>query len=316
MKNIVSRVLGRASDVPPTLDVFFREHYLSQARTTKKTWRHDELTYAKNVAPTLGGLRLDALTNAVLDAWVQRQVAQGFKVSTINKHIFLVNRLLKLALHWGMVDRARDRSCVIARLPMGDYRQTFLSEAQMRDLLEICRRSPHPFLYLIIRLLLLTGARRGEALGMRWRDVDFAARIWTVPVAKGGRSRRIVLSKAAVTVLQDSKMRSMAMGLPLGPEDFVFLNPKSGTRYGCIHIAWDKCRVAAGLPDVRIHDLRHTYASLLINQGVSLYEVQTLLGHSNATMTQRYAHLMPSRLADRVELVAGLVAPRPGAEPG
>jgi site-specific recombinase XerD len=58
---------------------------------------------------------------------------------------------------------------------------------------------------------------------------------------------------------------------------------------------------------VRIHDLRHTYASLLINKGASLYEVQKLLGHFHISMTERYAHLMPNTLAERVEIVAGLV---------
>lgn len=303
-------LLGGGSDRPdPMLDEFFDGHYLPHARMTKKTFRHDDLTYRRNMAPTLGRLRLSQLTNAALDGRLHRQIASGLKVSTVNKHIFLMNRLLKLALHWGMVDRARDRTCVIARLAMGDYRQTFLEEEQTRALLEECRRSPHPFLHLIVRLLLLTGARRGEALGARWQDVDLRGRIWTVPVAKGGRSRRIVLSRAAVIVLQEAKMRSMAMGLPTADPDFIFINPRSRTRYGCIHIAWDKCRKAVGLDHVRIHDLRHTYASILVNQGVSLYGVQTLLGHSNATMTQRYAHLAPSLLSDRVELVSAQVAP-------
>jgi site-specific recombinase XerD len=71
---------------------------------------------------------------------------------------------------------------------------------------------------------------------------------------------------------------------------------------------WHLIRDAADLPDVRIHDLRHTYASLLINKGVSLYEVQTLLGHSSVQMTQRYAHLQPDLLHQRAEIVGGIVS--------
>ena len=77
--------------------------------------------------------------------------------------------------------------------------------------------------------------------------------------------------------------------------------------YNGFHIAYFKARDAAGLPEVRIHDLRHTYASLLINNGVSLYEVQELLGHSSSAMTQRYAHLQPNQLRSRTEIVGRIV---------
>jgi site-specific recombinase XerD len=102
-------------------------------------------------------------------------------------------------------------------------------------------------------------------------------------------------------------MRTRDLGLPTGPNDYLFINPKTGTRYNSFHIAYFKARDMAGLPDVRIHDLRHTYASLLINNGVSLYEVQELLGHSSAAMTQRYAHLQPNQLRNRTEIVSQLV---------
>ena len=71
--------------------------------------------------------------------------------------------------------------------------------------------------------------------------------------------------------------------------------------------AWFMVRDSAGLSDVRIHDLRHTFASLLVNKGVSLYEVQTLLGHSSPQMTQRYAHLAPDLLHSRTELVSSII---------
>ena len=69
-------------------------------------------------------------------------------------------------------------------------------------------------------------------------------------------------------------------------------------------LAWDRARQRVGMDDVRIHDLRHTYASLLINRGASIYEVQKLLGHYHISMTERYAHLLPDTLQQRVEIVA------------
>jgi integrase len=102
--------------------------------------------------------------------------------------------------------------------------------------------------------------------------------------------------------------KSDELGLPSKPDNFVFTNPTTRTAYHSYDTAWMKARDAAGLPKVRMHDLRHTFASLLINKGVSLYEVQTLLGHSSLQMTQRYAHLAPDLLHMRTELVGAILS--------
>jgi integrase len=95
--------------------------------------------------------------------------------------------------------------------------------------------------------------------------------------------------------------------LPVVPAAPVFTNPKTRRAYNSFYLSWYAVRSVAGLDDVRIHDLRHTFASVLINKGVSIYEVQRLLGHSSVQMTQRYAHLAPNTLADCAEIVSDLV---------
>jgi integrase len=153
----------------------------------------------------------------------------------------------------------------------------------------------------------LTGARKGEAKSARWRDVDLAKRLWTVPRSKNGRSRRIILNSNAVEVMHGIQAVAERLNQPTQPSNFVFTNPRTGRAYHSFYAAWHVAREAADLDDVRIHDLRHTFASLLINKGVSIYEVQTLLGHSSVQMTQRYAHLAPDRLHTRAEIVGGIV---------
>jgi len=138
-------------------------------------------------------------------------------------------------------------------------------------------------------------------------DINFNKRTWTVPVSKNGRSRRIVLSDAAVNILNDARTKSEQLLLDVSDDTYVFRNPKSGKPYTSFYSAWFIVRDNAGLSDVRIHDLRHTFASLLVNKGVSLYEVQTLLGHSSMQMTQRYAHLAPDLLHSRTELVSSII---------
>jgi site-specific recombinase XerD len=94
------------------------------------------------------------------------------------------------------------------------------------------------------------------------------------------------------------------LGLSIARDSWVFANPCTGQPYTSSHIAFFKARDSAGLSSDRMHDLRHTYASLLINNGASIYEVQQLLGHYNISMTERYVRLFPNTLQDRVDIVA------------
>ena len=158
-------------------------------------------------------------------------------------------------------------------------------------------------------MLELTGARSGEALGAKWRDLDWENAIWTVPKSKNGKTRFIYLNASAVSVFRQIQQKTRRMNLPVTSASPVFTNPKSKKAYKSFLLAWYAVREQLGLEDVRIHDLRHTYASLLVNKGVSLYEVQQLLGHSSAQMTQRYAHLAPNTLHRRTEIVEQIINP-------
>ncbi|MDG4647105.1 site-specific integrase [Roseibacterium sp. SDUM158017] len=290
-----------------TLNAFFDEHYFPHCLATTRGHRHTRLTYEKHLRDTLGPMRWEEITPLALNAWLRRQVQEALKNTTINKHIFLVNRLLRTARDWGAIPEGVRPPPYLRKLATGDYRQRFLSQEEIARLLAECDRINHPYLSLFIRFLLLTGARKGEARKAKWRDMEIAVGLWRVPVSKNGRSRRIMLSAAAIQVLRRTEARSRELGLRVSADDYVFLNPRTGTCYNSFHIAYFKARDAAGLPDVRIHDLRHTFASLLINNGVSLYEVQELLGHSSTAMTQRYAHLQPNQLRSRTEIVSRLV---------
>ena len=290
-----------------TLNLFFDEHYFPHAKVSKRQSHHDYSIYNTHIRTRLGAYLLEDVTNPALDVWVREQMVHGYKRSTINKHIFLLNRLLNLARHWGYVPAHRYNQQNIQKLVLGDFKQRFLDKPEIDQLLKHCRASSHPFLYLVIQLLLHTGARVGEVRTLKWRDINFKKRIWTVPVSKNGRSRRIVLSDAAVEILNAARTKSEQLLLDVSDDTYVFRNPKSGRPYRSFYSAWFIVRDNAGLSDVRIHDLRHTFASLLVNKGVSLYEVQTLLGHSSMQMTQRYAHLAPDLLHTRTELVSSII---------
>lgn len=290
------------------LNEFFDCHFYPYAEATRRRPHIVKYIYDKHIRSSLGCKRLSELTSQVLDEWVRNHIKRRYKPGTINKHIFLLNRILNVAQNWGMLTHTAHKNCVIKRLPTGDFRQRFLSEGELHALLDACQREQHPFLYLFAKLLILTGARSSEARLARWRDFDLQSCIWNVPVTKNGRSRRIVLSSAAIAVLTDIKAQAERLYLPHGINEYIFINPRLKKPYETFHLAWDRARRRVGLSDVRIHDLRHTYASLLINRGSSIYEVQRLLGHHHVSMTERYAHLLPNTLAERVEIVAQIVS--------
>ena len=149
-------------------------------------------------------------------------------------------------------------------------------------------------------LLLLTGARKREILNARWECIDFERQMLTVPLSKSGRPRHIPLSDGAIALL-----RSV-------PRDedvpWVFFNRKTGKPLVTIFNAWKTIRRRAGLEALRLHDLRHSFASFLVNSGRSLYEVQRLLGHHDPKVTMRYAHLSPSALIEAANVVSGVLS--------
>lgn len=287
-----------------TMNAFFFDHYLPNAIVTKKRGPDDRLTYIKHIADDFGEIPLSDITSRLVNEWRNKQVEKGLKNSTINKHIDFLMNIIKLAYVWGFLEEQLHVKLDVRKLPVGNYTQKFLTPSEIRRLLNGCKISPHPYLYFIVKLLLLTGARVGELRNARWSDIDDQRSIWIVPVSKNGRSREIFLSSEAISTFHKVRKTAAFLGVGHLPEGYVFTNPRSKTRYDSFYAAWYKVVRAEKLEDVRIHDLRHTYASLLINNEVSIYEVQRLLGHSNITMTQRYAHLLRDKLHERTEVVS------------
>jgi integrase len=290
-----------------TLNQFFDEHYYPHIELTKRQPKHDWSVYNSHIRRELGHYFLNELTNPVLDVWVREQVLKGLKRSTVNKHIHLFNRLLNLARHWTFLPLQSQHQKNIKKLRVGDHTQRFLSDEEMARLLKASQATQHPYYYCIVRLFLMTGARHGELRLAKWNDIDFEKRIWTIPHSKNGRARRIILSTPAIETFHQIRTKTEQLLLPTTQTDYVITNPQTRTAYHSFYGTWFIVRRAAKLDDLRIHDLRHTFASVLVNKGVSIYEVQTLLGHSSVQMTQRYAHLAPDTLQRRAELVGDII---------
>ena len=145
-----------------------------------------------------------------------------------------------------------------------------------------------------------TGMRQGEILNLQWQDVDFARSTLVVMKSKNGMRRTLPLNSVVYELLAAKQAKTGAtegrvFTTPLGNE----LKVRFLVREFC------KARDRARIPDFRFHDLRHTFATRLVQRGVDLYKVQRLLGHKTQHMTQRYAHHSPESLRDGVNVLTG-----------
>jgi integrase len=185
--------------------------------------------------------------------------------------------------------------------PEGKIR--FLSEKERDALLAACRKSRSKMLYPITVLALSTGARQGEILSLRWRDVDFDRKRIVLVDTKNGSSRQVPLAGAATEELKKllaAKKAEKVQDLKPVGDELVFRG--RGGEEASIRSAWDSAVKTAKLDShFRFHDCRHTAASYLAMNGATLLELSQILGHKTLSMVKRYAHLTEQHLHNVVE---------------
>jgi integrase len=184
----------------------------------------------------------------------------------------------------------------VSRFKENPAKDRFLSMSEQQQLLNACHQSRWERLYLLVVMALTTGARKGELLGLKWADINFRDRVALVEITKTGKPRHLPLT---VNVIEE------LMRFRESDEFLVFKNTVSSVRAYDPSKAWGNALSRSGIEKCRFHDLRHTAASNLVRAGRSLFEVGTLLGHSNPQMTQRYAHLAINDTLEMVDSVMG-----------
>jgi integrase len=228
-----------------------------------------------------------------------RDAQRGTPIAA-NRKLALLSKMFNLAIGWGWItsnpvdgvqrnhENRRERYLTAAEIErFNAAADAYIAQSAQKA---VARRS-----VAAIRLLALTGARRGEVLKARWEQFNFDVGTWTKPSGhtKQKRTHRVPLSPVAVELLLEVQAeRQHSSG-------YVF--PAKGGSSGHmtdVKKAWEKIRAIAALPGVRLHDLRHTYASILASDGLSLPIIGALLGHTQASTTQRYTHLLDDPLRE------------------
>ena len=209
-----------------------------------------------------------------------------------NRALSVLSKMFSLACAWGLVADGTN-PCRAVRKYREKKRERFLSRAEYRRLGSALAEAEadaaagadgavSPYAIAALRLLMLTGCRLNEILTLRWDDIDRTAGEFRLRDGKTG-ARMVPLTPTAETVLE---------GIPRLPHNpWVIVGRQPGTRLNSITQEWYRLRARAGLDDVRIHDLRHSYASRALAAGESLSMIGKLLGHADIQSTARYAHL-------------------------
>jgi len=277
---------------------------------------NDEAALRKYVLPALGNLKITDVQHADIVA-LHRKISDPPKPAksapiAANRVLALVSTMFNLAIQERL--RVDNPAQHVARNPE-NKRDRYLNREEIARLSAVLAAHPEKAAANAVRLLLLTGARRGEVLGATWDQFDLAAGAWTKPPGstKQKKLHRVPLSAPALALL--AEMRAEA-----APDaNFVFPSRTRAGKVkplGSIKTAWATICRRAGLEDVHLHDLRHSFASLLASGGASLPLIGALLGHTQAQTTQRYAHLVDEAMRDATERVGAFVvgAGQPSAE--
>jgi len=296
----------------PTMKDLSERYMREHARPRKKPSgaKNDERVWANHILPSLGRKKVADVTRADVFQ-IHAQMGEKTPIQA-NRTLAVLSKAFNLCEIWGW---RPDGSNPVRHVPRfkENKRERYLSEGELLRLAESLKeverlQLEEPAAIAAIRLILLTGCRSGEIKGLKWSEVDFQRRCLRLADSKTGR-KTIYLSSGALQVLADIER---VEGNP-----FVIVGAKEGGHFRGLSRPWFRIRKRAGLDDVRLHDLRHTYASVGAGIGLSLPMIGNLLGHTVPATTQRYAHLAAHPMLEAAERIgASLDAAMSGAPKG
>lgn len=273
----------------PTVSEFIRQQYIPYVKGYKRSWATDEGLLRNHVEPVWGKRYMDEIQKQDVVTLMMSH-RETHAPGSCNRLLILLRYLFNLAVRWETAGIKKNPTAGFPKMEENNKHERYLSKEEGAILYEELMKSDNQMLRYIIPMLILTGARKREVLDAKWVDIDFERRVWRIPTTKSGRPRHVPISEGAMRILKSVPRYADC--------PWIFPNPKTKKPFVSIFASWKTARTNAGLPEVRIHDLRHSFASFLVNAGRSLYEVQKILGHAEIKTTQRYAHLRQETLLD------------------
>jgi len=306
---LADRIKIRTAPTVNDLTDRYIEDHLPRKRPSSQA--SDRGMIARIIRPRLGTRKVAAVSHADMD-----KLHRDMGVATpyqANRCLALLSKMFNLAIRW---EWRVDNPCRGVERYQEEKRKRYLSTEEIARLTKALDDHPDQQPANVVRLCLLTGCRLGEALGAKWVDLDIGGGTWTKPGAttKQKTEHHVPLSAAAVMLLK-SILAAAPKDADGAPESaFVFPGHMPAGHLLNIKRPWPAIREAAGIEGVRLHDLRHTYASILASAGASLPMIGALLGHTQPNTTARYVHLFDDPLRKMTDEVGHVVTGTKPAE--
>jgi len=304
----------QAERVAPTMRDLIERWRAERAPKMRLRSRAEYESLLKRIEPELGNRKVADVTHQDVDR-LHRKITAAGKMVRANRTAAFLSRLFNLAVFWKM--RADNPVKGLERNPE-QPRHRYLTDAELERLYAALAAEPDQQSANIVRCCLLTGARFGEVAAMRWDHLDLGEQpVWTkpAPAVKQARLHRAPLSREVRDMLLAIKAARHQPNLSA----YVFPVRNRWDHVRDVKRFWARIRKSADLGDLRIHDLRHSFASLLVSAGYNLPMIGALLGHSQPATTARYAHLIDSAQRQATEhldaLVKGKVVNFPKGQP-
>jgi integrase len=280
----------------------FADKYLYEYGKLKKasSIKEDERLWRLHILPVLGKLPLSTVTrNDIL----RLHSSMSESPVAANRATALLSKAFNLAIEWGDL-----KSCVNPASRIRKYKEQskerFLSSAELATLGDVLRQCEYervesPSVIVAIRLLIFTGCRRNEVLQLQWKWIDFENGKIDFPDSKTGK-KSVYLNPPAVELLKATEQ--------IDGNPYVCFGRDGIKHLVNIQKAWSRIRHRAGLNDVRIHDLRHSFASVGAAGGLSLLMIGKLLGHKEQGTTEKYAHLIGDPMKEANAMIGNRIA--------
>lgn len=272
--------------------IYIEDH----AKVKKRSWKNDEYMVNDSLAPFFREKLLSEITPLEVERWIRWRLDQGVTKTTCNRGLQVLKKMFNIAIGEGFVTDNPVRKVKMFS-EKDNIKERILTEEEEPRLIETCPDYLRP----IVITALNTGMRRGEILALEWSCVDMVKRTIKVTRTKTDRPRWIDINETLFGVLRRQRIANPTAAL-------VFGSPWTGKLLNGIRKAFVRACKQAGISGLRFHDLRHTFASRLIEKGVDIVTVKELLGHSTVILTQRYTHSRNEQRRRAVELLDGVPA--------
>ena len=289
-----NKFLDKRKEPEPIKFYDFAKEYLQWAKTNKKpsTFNRD-LSLMRQLNKEFDAKNIQEITTWQIEKFKARR-KEEVRPASVNREIALIKHMYSKAIEWGKVKESPAKK---VKLLKGEVKRVrFLVPDELQRLLSNCADHLKPIVIVAVH----TGMRKGELLNLKWDQINFEQGIISILDTKNHERRDIPMNDTVKSILKEMEKK--------GP--YIFSN-EDGQTFRDVRRSFETALRRSGIEDFRFHDLRHTFASNLVMEGVDIMTVKELMGHKDLTMTLRYAHLAPNYKTKAVNILDRIMSLNP-----